>query len=177
MLSDLSQAREYDTLLLQAQCHNPCGSDLTTKQWLAITTLAKEKNLIVILDNAYLGLGESIDRDAYGLRVMATQLEHLFICNSCSKNFGLYRERTGSLTVTSLHDVTPTYHLLQKLARSVYSMPPAHGAHIVAYLLNSPGLYQPRTLATGTSRNKTTNSLQSKFTDPRSPTRTTQVTA
>lgn len=142
LVSAISQANDKDTLLLQAQCHNPTGCDLTEEQWKFISKIALKKQLFVILDSAYLGLGKSIEQDMIGIKTLAEELPLIFICHSCSKNFGLYRERTGSLTLTSNKPIQSIYQLVQKISRSVYSMPPAHGAHIVATLLNSPELYQ-----------------------------------
>ena len=87
-----------DVVLLHGCCHNPTGADLTNAQWDEITEIALERGFIPFIDTAYQGLGDGLEEDAYGMRTMAEKLPEIVIASSCSKNFGLYRERTGSIT-------------------------------------------------------------------------------
>jgi len=87
------QAQAGDVVLLHGCCHNPSGADLSLDQWQAVTDLVLAKGLIPYVDIAYQGLGEGMDEDAAGLRLMANAVPEMVIASSCSKNFGLYRER------------------------------------------------------------------------------------
>lgn len=137
MLSALSQAGNNDLLLLHGCCHNPCGADLTPGQWQQLRDLALEKNLTVFIDLAYQGLGDGLAEDVYGTRLMAESLPELIVVSSCSKNFGLYRERVGALTVISQSpaQMPAVASQLAAIARGIYSMPPDHGASIVRIIL------------------------------------------
>ena len=99
MLASLeTDTKAGDVVLLHGCCHNPSGADLTLEQWQTTAEVVKAKGLLPFVDIAYQGLGEGMDEDAAGLRMMAERLPELVIASSCSKNFGLYRERTGSIT-------------------------------------------------------------------------------
>jgi len=98
MMETLRQVPVGDLVLLHGCCHNPTGADLTNEQWDSIADLALERGFIPFIDTAYQGLGNGLDQDAYGMRMMAERLPEVIIASSCSKNFGLYRERTGSIT-------------------------------------------------------------------------------
>ncbi|MCB1707083.1 MAG: aminotransferase class I/II-fold pyridoxal phosphate-dependent enzyme, partial [Halioglobus sp.] len=99
MLAALQSANANDLLLLHGCCHNPCGADLSADQWQAVRDLALDKGLTVFIDLAYQGLGDGLEEDVYGVRLLAASLPELLVVSSCSKNFGLYRERVGALTV------------------------------------------------------------------------------
>ncbi|QLE97817.1 aromatic amino acid transaminase [Neptunomonas phycophila] len=144
MLATLEEAKEGDIVLLHGCCHNPCGADLNQQQWQTIADLLLRKNLIPFIDIAYQGLGDGLDEDAYGLRLLANQLPEMIIASSCSKNFGLYRERTGAVMVISASaDASKvTASNLMNVIRSNYSMPPAHGASIVETILDDSSLTQ-----------------------------------
>lgn len=137
MMETLGQVPAGDMVLLHGCCHNPTGADLTPEQWDAIADLALERGFVPFIDTAYQGLGDGLDQDAYGMRMMAERLPELVIASSCSKNFGLYRERTGSITfiaeTSERADVVVTQAM--STARSLYSMPPAHGALLVSMVL------------------------------------------
>lgn len=137
MLDTLRQVPAGDMVLLHGCCHNPTGADLNQQQWQQITDLAQERGFIPFIDIAYQGLGDGLDEDAYGLRLMASQLPELVIASSCSKNFGLYRERTGSTSFVCNSAQQPPVVLSQamSIARQTYSMPPAHGALLVSMIL------------------------------------------
>ena len=142
MLETLEGARAGDVVLLHGCCHNPSGADLTFEQWRAITQLIQRKGLLPFVDMAYQGLGEGLEEDAAGVRYLAGQVPEMVIAASCSKNFGLYRERTGALmliSATGVTNIAATSQLLS-VVRSHYSMPPAHGAAIVETILGDDAL-------------------------------------
>ena len=101
MMETLKQVPRGDVVLLHGCCHNPTGADLDPFHWDEITELALSRGFIPFIDIAYQGLGKGLEADAYGLRTMASALPELLIASSCSKNFGLYRERTGSISFIS----------------------------------------------------------------------------
>lgn len=142
MVATLSQVGEGDVVLFHACCHNPSGMDLNQAQWQHVTELAKECRFTPMIDMAYQGFGEGLDEDAYGLRLLADNVPELLLASSCSKNFGLYRERIGAFTLVSKDSATADIALSVALAviRSIYSMPPAHGAAIVDTILGSDEL-------------------------------------
>lgn len=131
-----------DIVLLHGCCHNPCGADLTREQWDLLAEIFARRGVTAFVDFAYQGLAEGVDEDAYGARLMAERLPEAVIVGSCSKNFGLYRERVGSVSIVSqtaeASRVVATN--LSSVARGIYSMPPDHGAAIVERVLNDPEL-------------------------------------
>jgi aspartate aminotransferase len=142
MLETLRQVPAGDVVLLHGCCHNPTGADLSNQQWDQITDIALERGFVPFIDTAYQGLGDGLDEDAYGMRLMAEKLPELVIASSCSKNFGLYRERTGSITFITQ---TPEHAAIvggqaMVVARQMYSMPPAHGALLVSLILGDEEL-------------------------------------
>jgi len=138
MVDTLKQRGPGDVVLLHGCCHNPCGADLTREQWDTIGDLAEERGFTPYVDFAYHGLAEGMDADAYGVRMLADRLPELLVAYSASKNFGLYRERTGlALTITATADGASTAtSQMANIARELYSMPPAHGASIVGEILD-----------------------------------------
>ena len=142
MMETLRQVPVGDLVLLHGCCHNPTGADLTNEQWDFIADLALERGFIPFIDTAYQGLGNGLDQDAYGMRMMAERLPEVIIASSCSKNFGLYRERTGSITFIAETSEQADIVISQAMstARSIYSMPPAHGALLVSMVLGDPQL-------------------------------------
>lgn len=142
MLVCLSKVGSGDLVLLHGCCHNPCGADLNQLQWQAIRDLALKQGFTVFIDMAYQGLGDGLDEDVYGVRLLAESLPELIVVTSCSKNFGLYRERTGALTVLCDSDAACAIATTQiaAAARANYSMPPDHGAEIVQLILNDSTL-------------------------------------
>ena len=142
MMETLRQVPVGDLVLLHGCCHNPTGADLTNEQWDSIADLALERCFIPFIDTAYQGLGNGLDQDAYGMRMMAERLPEVIIASSCSKNFGLYRERTGSITFIAETSEQADIVVSQAMstARSIYSMPPAHGALLVSMVLGDPQL-------------------------------------
>src|SRR5690606_759925 len=124
-------------VVLHASCHNPTGADLSQIQGRDVLDLVRQRELIPYLDMAYQGLGDGVTEDAFGVRLFARELPEALIAVSCSKNFGLYRERTGALHVVSSTPAAADAVLSQlvRIARTIYSMPPDHGAAIVQEIL------------------------------------------
>jgi len=144
MLAALRQLGGNDVVLLHACCHNPTGQDLTEAQWDQVVTVAVECEFTPLIDMAYQGFGDSLERDAYGVRKMAAAVDAMLLCASCSKNFGLYRERIGACAVITQDSAKADIALSVMLhaIRANYSMPPAHGAALVETILSSEELSQ-----------------------------------
>jgi len=142
MLEALKQVSKDDAVLLHACCHNPSGMDLNPEQWQQVAELTKEVGFTPVVDMAYQGFGQDLDADAYGLRLMADMVEQMIICSSCSKNFGLYRERIGACSIIGANASAANIinSVLLSVVRTNYSMPPAHGAAIVETILSSDEL-------------------------------------
>jgi len=156
MLSTLSQVNRGDIVLVHACCHNPTGTDLTQAQWRDFATLASKNGFTPFIDMAYQGFAIDIDNDAYSVRLLAETVPELLVATSCSKNFGLYRERTGALTVVanSEGEALAAHRQALSIARGIYSMPPAHGAALVATVLNDQSLYSQWLEELGAMRNR-----------------------
>jgi len=142
MLDALARLPAGHVVLLQASCHNPTGQDLTPAQWLTLADALERQQLVPLLDLAYQGLGDGLDADAAPVRLLAARLPEVLIAVSCSKNFGLYRERVGAVIAVARDTVQAglVMNHLQILARRMYSMPPDHGAAIVASIAADPVL-------------------------------------
>jgi aspartate aminotransferase len=142
MLERLDRAAGGDVVLIHACCHNPTGADLDPAQWQALAQLLVRRRLVPFLDLAYQGFGEDLEADAEGVRLVAAQVPEALIAISFSKNLGLYRERAGALIVLGESETRADAmfsHVLQ-IARSIYSMPPDHGAAIAAHIFADPTL-------------------------------------
>src|SRR5690606_2665754 len=137
-------ATEGDLVLLHGCCHNPCGADLDLAQWAAVAEAAQKQGFTPFIDLAYQGLGDGLDEDAWGLRLLARELPEVIIASSYSKNFGLYRERVGSVTVVAQSAAAADAAASQIVAtaRQLYSVPPAHGAALAALILDDSALRQ-----------------------------------
>ncbi|WP_022704627.1 aromatic amino acid transaminase [Pseudorhodobacter ferrugineus] len=142
MLADLGQIKAGDVVLLHACCHNPTGANLTLPQWAAVADLLEKTGAIPFIDIAYQGFGDGLEADAAGMRLLAARLPELLIAASCSKNFGIYRERTGILiAVSPKADMRAVVQgNLAFLNRQNFSFPPDHGARLVTMILNDPAL-------------------------------------
>jgi aspartate aminotransferase len=142
MMGSLERLPARAVVLLHASCHNPTGADLTQSQWRELLALISRRGLLPFVDMAYQGLGDGIDEDAFGLRLLAAELPEMLCAVSCSKNFGVYRERTGSLHFIGASPAAADAALSQlvRLARGIWSMPPDHGAAIVQAVLGEPSL-------------------------------------
>jgi aromatic-amino-acid transaminase len=137
MVEDLSSAKAGDLVLLHGCCHNPTGIDLTEAQWHSVADICVKQELVPLFDFAYQGFGEGVDEDAKGLRILANAVPELIIANSFSKNFGLYNERIGAVTIVAKNeaDVIKAFSQVKSTIRGNYSNPPAHGALIVSTIL------------------------------------------
>ncbi|KPL97473.1 amino acid aminotransferase [Vibrio splendidus] len=142
MLDDLSKAGPSDVVLLHGCCHNPTGADINFEAWQEITKLSQKNGFLPFVDIAYQGFGDGLEEDARGLQHMANNVEEMLITTSCSKNFGLYRERTGAAIVIGKNSehVGNAKGKLLTLARSTYTMPPDHGAALVKTILQNQEL-------------------------------------
>ena len=142
MLSALAKIPSGDLVLLHGCCHNPSGVDLKPAEWQAVARICNERGLLPFIDLAYQGLGDGLDDDAAGLRIMAEACPELIVASSYSKNFGLYRERVGALQIvtSSSAAVSVVQSQLDSVVRTSYSMPPAHGAAIVEIILGDEAL-------------------------------------
>lgn len=142
MLDCLKKVRKGDVVLLHGCCHNPTGADISNEQWQQLLEVAKDREFIPFIDTAYQGFGDGLEEDAYGIRLMANNLPEVVVAASCSKNFGLYRERVGLAVLisadTSTKEIVQTQ--IQSVARGIYSMPPSYGGALVDIVLNSPEL-------------------------------------
>ncbi|MEN8617729.1 amino acid aminotransferase [Shewanella baltica] len=142
MMTDLSHANAGDVVLLHGCCHNPTGIDLTLAQWERVAQLCADKKLVPLFDFAYQGFGAGIEEDAAGLRLVASKVLELLVANSFSKNFGLYNERIGAVTVVA-EDADAAVRAFSQVKRTIranYSNPPAHGALIVSTILSDAAL-------------------------------------
>jgi aspartate aminotransferase/aromatic-amino-acid transaminase len=142
MVADLQTIPAGDIVLLHACCHNPSGVDLTADQWKEVAAIGLEKGWVPFLDFAYQGFGEGLEEDRSGIDAFAATGIDFFIASSYSKNFGLYNERTGALTIVSptAADAIVAMSHLKTTIRVIYSNPPAHGGLIVATILSTPQL-------------------------------------
>lgn len=142
LLADLNQVGAGEAVLLHACCHNPSGADPTAEQWKEISALLKAKGALPVLDFAYQGFGDGLVEDAVGLRALSADFEELLVCSSYSKNFGLYNERVGALTVTakSKEQRDSVLSQLKICVRTNFSNPPAHGGAIVSTILGDEAL-------------------------------------
>ena len=142
MIADLKGARAGDVVLLHGCCHNPTGANLNPVEWQAVIELLNERGLTPMIDIAYQGFGDGLDADAAATRMVAAGVPECLIAASCSKNFGVYRERTGLLMAVSgdaaRRDVNQG--TLAYLNRQNYSFPPDHGARVVTMILTDPAL-------------------------------------
>lgn len=142
VLESLSQAQPNQAVLMHTVCHNPTGVDPSVEQWKQLGALVRERKLYPVFDFAYQGFGESIEADALPIRSFVEAGGEAIICNSFSKNFGLYAERVGGITAVS-HDADVAAAMLSQIKltiRTMYSNPPLHGGAIVHTVLNDPEL-------------------------------------
>lgn len=144
MLDALREAPKGDIALLHACCHNPSGMDPSEAEWGQIADVIVERELLPFVDMAYQGFAEDLDTDAFIIRHLADKVPEMIVSNSCSKNFGLYRDRVGSLSVLcengAAREVLASQ--LSNIARTLYSMPPDHGGAAVSHVLGDEALYE-----------------------------------
>ncbi|KAF7284028.1 glutamate oxaloacetate transaminase 1 [Rhynchophorus ferrugineus] len=143
-LEDLNNAPEGAVIILHACAHNPTGCDPTQEQWKQIASVIKDKKLFPFFDSAYQGFASGdLDKDAWAVRYFVTQGFELFCAQSYAKNFGLYNERTGNLSVVMNNpsEVPAVKSQITLTVRGMYSNPPSHGARIVSHVLSNKELY------------------------------------
>jgi aspartate/tyrosine/aromatic aminotransferase len=142
MMAALEGAARGDLVLLHGCCHNPTGADLGLDQWREVADVVSRRGLIPFVDLAYQGLGNGLEEDAAGTRLVVEAAEQALIAQSCDKNFGVYRERTGNLFVkgSSRSNAETAFGNLLQLARTMWSMPPDHGAAVARIVLDDPAL-------------------------------------
>ena len=142
MMSDLADAKAGDVILLHGCCHNPTGANLNLTQWAEVVALLQKTGATPMIDIAYQGFGDGLDEDAAATRLVASSVPETIIAASCSKNFGIYRERTGLLILVSQDGGAHKMNqgTLAYLNRQNYSFPPDHGARLVTMVLTDPAL-------------------------------------
>ncbi len=142
MMADLAQVKAGDVVLLHGCCHNPTGANLTLAEWQDLVLLLEKTGALPMVDIAYQGFGDGLEEDAAGLRQLVSRLPQALIAASCSKNFGVYRERTGALMAVApdAGAAKLTQGTLAFLNRQNYSFPPDHGARAVTTVLQDAGL-------------------------------------
>lgn len=142
MLEDLAEAKTGDVVLLHGCCHNPTGANLNLTQWQAVVDLLNNKGLIPMIDIAYQGFGDGLEEDSAATRLVTSSVPETLIAASCSKNFGVYRERTGLLLAVSQDagNTAVTQGNLNHLNRQNFSFPPDHGARVVTTILTDTAL-------------------------------------
>jgi aromatic-amino-acid transaminase len=142
MMADLAAARAGDVMLLHGCCHNPTGANLGLEQWREVTAFAQASGAVPMIDLAYQGFGDGLEPDAAGVRHMAATVPEMLLAVSCSKNFGLYRDRVGAAFALSKDKASAdvTRSNLASLSRLNFSFPPDHGAKVVAIILGDPEL-------------------------------------
>jgi aspartate aminotransferase len=142
MLAELEALAPADVLLVHGCCHNPSGADLDASQWRGLADLLHRTGAVPFVDLAYQGFAQGIEEDAAALRRLAAELPVVLVANSCSKNFSLYRERTGALSIVAerADDAERAQTNVLQIIRAIYSMPPDHGAAVVAHILRTPDL-------------------------------------
>ena len=142
MYNQLSKLGSNDIVLLHACCHNPTGIDVSPEQWKKLAGLASKKGFMPFFDFAYQGFGNGIEEDAKAIRIFSEKIDSFLVANSFSKNFGLYNERIGALSVVSPKAEISVKVLsqLKICVRTNYSNPPSHGATIVSTILGNPDL-------------------------------------
>ncbi|MGO2353511.1 MAG: amino acid aminotransferase [Marinomonas foliarum] len=143
MLASLSQVPEGDVVLFHGCCHNPTGIDPTPEQWYQLAKLCSKQGFLPLFDFAYQGFGQGLQEDAQGLRTFLEHVPEMLIASSFSKNFGLYNERVGALTILceTTEQAEATFTQVKRCIRTNYSNPPSHGSAVVAEILNDAELF------------------------------------
>lgn len=142
MLAALQEAKAGDVVLFHGCCHNPTGIDPTAEQWNQLAQLSQAKGWLPLFDFAYQGFARGLNEDAEGLRIFAASHQELIVASSYSKNFGLYNERVGAITLVAADAATAetAFSQVKYTIRANYSNPPAHGAAVVATILSNSAL-------------------------------------
>jgi len=159
-----AEVKAGDAILLHACCHNPTGIDLKIEHWHALTELVLEKGLLPLVDAAYQGFGDGLEEDMAGLRFMAERVPSMLIANSFSKNFGIYRERCGGMSIVAqtTEEASNAFSIVGMAIRANYSMPPAHGASVVYTIMSDEALHAEWEAEVATMRDRI-NDLRHKL--------------
>lgn len=142
MKEALEKAAEGDVILLHGCCHNPTGADLNKDQWAEVADILIARKLLALVDIAYQGFGDGLEEDGWSVRYLVGRLPEMLVASSCSKNFGIYRDRTGAAFVLgkTAEDAAVAQAQIMVVARTSYSMPPDHGAAVVRIILEDETL-------------------------------------
>ena len=142
MMESLKNTKPGDIILLHGCCHNPTGANLNNDQWKELQKFLCDNQLVPLIDLAYQGFGDGLDEDAYGVRLLAKKCKEVILAASCSKNFGIYRERTGILFTISENEKIKNIssNTLAFLNRQNFSFPPDHGGKLVTLILKNEEL-------------------------------------
>jgi aspartate aminotransferase len=142
MMQALQQRNPGDVVLFHACCHNPCGVSPGPEQWRAIADMACERGFTPMVDIAYMGFENGVEEDCLAVRLFAEQCPELIVASSCSKNFAMYRERVGALTIIAENSdkASAVESVIHNLTRKNYSMPPTHGPAVIDIILHSEEL-------------------------------------
>ncbi len=140
--ADLANVQAGEAVLLHGCCHNPTGIDPTAEQWQQLADQLAGRGILVVFDFAYQGFGAGVDEDAFSLRTFAQAFDELLVCSSFSKNFGIYNERTGAISLIgkNAEQARTAFSQVRTLIRAIYSNPPAHGIQVVQGILSSTEL-------------------------------------
>lgn len=144
MTAKLRSLGPNDVVVLHGCCHNPTGANLTPEQWDEVAAIAVQTGFLPFFDIAYQGFGDGLEEDAYGVRKFAANVKEMLVAVSCSKNFGIYRDRVGCALVMGANAEMASLanENIQNIARGIYSMPPDHGAAVVRIIWDDPELRQ-----------------------------------
>ncbi len=142
MMAALRNRGPGDVVLFHACCHNPCGVSPDPAQWEAISDLAAERGFTPMIDIAYMGFERGVEEDALAVRLFSEKCPEVIVASSCSKNFAVYRERTGALSIVceNAQKAADVESVIHSLTRKSYSMPPAHGPGTIDIILHSDEL-------------------------------------
>ena len=142
-IASLEKMRPRDIILIQGCCHNPTGQDLSSDQWDRLVDLVQARSAVPLIDLAYQGFGDGLEQDAYGVRRFAERVPEMFVASTSSKNFGVYRDRAGALSVLLAPNTLNQDQLVNnvlRITRGLYFMPPDHGATVVVKILENQEL-------------------------------------
>jgi aspartate/tyrosine/aromatic aminotransferase len=142
MMDTLGKIPAGHAVLLHACCHNPTGIDPSAAQWQEIANVLSKRGILPIVDFAYQGFGMGLEEDAEGVRILASKCREMIVCNSCSKNFSLYADRVGAVTIVTSDEqcAAKVASQVKKVIRANYSNPPQHGFAVVTTILSDPAL-------------------------------------
>jgi aspartate aminotransferase len=142
MMAALRNRGPGDVVLFHACCHNPCGVSPDPAQWEAVTDLAAERGFTPMIDIAYMGFERGVEEDSLAVRLFSEKCPEVIVASSCSKNFAVYRERVGALSIVceNQQKAADVESVIHSLTRKSYSMPPAHGPGIIDIILHSDEL-------------------------------------